>query len=226
MPANLEQVQTAYKEYTKLCTHVRNLSWNQWITKCNNNINSAEVWRIIKAVKGTAPKTPTHPRPQEEVDSLCDSFAQRCLPENLPERTNNILTNMLPERVHTVTTATYEAEDTNQEFTISELEDVLDRLKDTAPGEGTVCYSMIKITPLSTRHLFLRLINQSFSEGRLLTRWKMVKIIPFPNKDKMHRPIALLPTFSKVMERLVLARVKWSAQPINQYSLGFEKAFY
>ena len=149
-PANAEHVQTAYKEYTKLCPHVRNLSWNQWITKCNNKINSAEVWRRIKASKGTAPISPTHPKPQEEADSLCDSFAQRCSPANLPERTNNILTNMVPERVRTVTTATYEAVDTDKEFTISELENVLDRLKDTAPREDTVCYSMIKNTPLST----------------------------------------------------------------------------
>ena len=111
-PAYLEQVQTAYKEYTKLCTHVRNLSWNQWITKCNNNINSTEIWRRIKASKGTAPRSPTHPRPQEEADSLCDSFAQRCSPEH----TNNILTNIVPERVRTVTTATYEAVDTDHEF--------------------------------------------------------------------------------------------------------------
>ena len=62
---------------------------------------------------------------------------------------------MVPERVRTVTTATYEAVDTDQEFTISELEDLLDRLKDTAPGEDTVCYSMIRNTPLSTRHIFL-----------------------------------------------------------------------
>ena len=75
-PANLEQVQTEYKEYTKLCTHVRNLSWNQWITDCNNNINSSEVWRRIKTAKGTAPRAPTHHMPQEEEDSLCDSFAQ------------------------------------------------------------------------------------------------------------------------------------------------------
>ena len=80
--------------------------------------------------------TSTHPRPQEEADSLCDSFAQRCSLENLPERTNNILTNMVPERVRTVTTATYEAVDTDQEFTLSELENVLDRLKDTAPRRG------------------------------------------------------------------------------------------
>ena len=37
----------------------------------------------------------------------------------------------------------------------------------------------------------------------------------------MQRSISLLPAFSKVMERLVLTRVKWSDQPINPYSLGF-----
>ena len=66
---------------------------------------------------------------------------------------------MVLERVRTVTTAYYEAVGTDQEFIISELENVLDRLKDSAPGEDTVCYSMIKNSPLSTTHIFLRLIN-------------------------------------------------------------------
>ena len=50
-PANLEQVHTAYKEYRQLCTHVRNQSWNQWITDSNGNINSTELCRRIKAAK-------------------------------------------------------------------------------------------------------------------------------------------------------------------------------
>ena len=193
-PDNLEQVQTAYKEYTKLYEEELRQKTEQR---------------------------------RDSLHTLCHMkrkthyVTQRCSPENLQERTNNILTNMVPDRVLTVTTATYEAVDADQEFTISELEDVLDRLKDTAPGDDTVCYSMIKHTPLSTRHLFLRLINQSFSEGRLPTRWTIAKIIPIPKKDKTHRPISLLSAFSIVMERLVLARVKWSAQPINPYSLGF-----
>ena len=91
---NLELMQTAYKEFIQLCTHVRNQSWNQWITECNGNINSAEVWRRIKAAKGTAPRPPTHPKPQEEADSLCDSFAERSSSVNLPEQTNNVLTGM------------------------------------------------------------------------------------------------------------------------------------
>ena len=128
---------------------------------------------------------------------------------------------MAPERVRIITEATYEAVATDQEFTLSELEDVLHRLKDTAPGDDTVCNSIIRNVPLATKHLFLRLINQSFSEGKLPTRWKMAKIIPIPKKDKTHRPISLLPVISKVMERLVLARAKWSDQPINPYSLSF-----
>ena len=128
---------------------------------------------------------------------------------------------MAPERVRVITEATYEAVATDQEFTLSELEDVLHRLKDTAPGDDTVCNAMIMNVPLATKYLFLRLINQSFSEGKLPTRWKMAKIVPIPKKDKTHRPISLLPVISKVVERLVLARVKWSAQPINPYSLGF-----
>ena len=107
---------------------------------------------------------------------------------------------MVPERVRTITTSSYEAVDTDQEFTLSELENVLHRLKDTAPGDDTVCYSMIKNAPLDTSHLLTRLIKQSFSEGRLPTRWKMDKIIPITKKDKTHRPISLLPAFSKVME--------------------------
>ena len=65
----------------------------------------------------------------------------------------------------------YEPVDTDQEFTLSELEDVLSRLKDTTPGDDTVGYLMIKNAPLATRNLFLRLSNQSLTEGRLLTKW-------------------------------------------------------
>ena len=43
-----------------------------------------------------------------------------------------------------------EAAETDREFTLSELEELLLHLKDTAPGEDTVCYSIIKNASLST----------------------------------------------------------------------------
>ena len=88
---NLEQLQTAYKETSITTVHPckEPILEHQWITDCSNNINSAEVWRIIKAAKGTAPRPPTYPIQQEEADSLCDAFAQRLSSStNLPENTN------------------------------------------------------------------------------------------------------------------------------------------
>ena len=55
--------------------------------------------------------------PHEVADSPCGSFAQRCSPENLPEDTINKVKQMVPASVRTITTATYEAVDTDQEFT-------------------------------------------------------------------------------------------------------------
>ena len=75
--------------------------------------------------------------------------------------------NLVPERINIIRTAMNEAAETDQESTLSELEEILRHLKVTAPGLDTVCYSMIKNVPLSTRYLILRLINQSVTEGRL-----------------------------------------------------------
>ena len=150
----------------------------------------------------------------------CDSVVQRCSPGNLLEDTINKRTQMILADIYTITIAAYEPVDPGHEFTLSELEVVLYHLKDTAPRDDTVCYSIIKNAPLATRNFFLRLINQPFTEWRLPTKWKMTNIIPIPIKDKRIVPSSHY-FLSKVMERLVLTKVKWSAQPINQYSLSF-----
>ena len=50
---------------------------------------------------------------------------------------------------------------------------------------------------------------------------KWTRLYRSQRKTKRIVPSHYFRYFSKVMERLVLARVKWSAQPINTYSLGF-----
>ena len=51
---------------------------------------------------------------------------------------NKILRTPPPELVCTITTATYEAVDTEQKFSLIGLKDVLHYLKDIAPGDDTV----------------------------------------------------------------------------------------
>ena len=65
--ANLELMQAAYKEFIELCTHVRNLSWNQWITECNGNINSIK----LAVEEETNPATSNNINP-----STCDDVTE------------------------------------------------------------------------------------------------------------------------------------------------------
>ena len=110
---------------------------------------------------------------------------------------------------------------TDQEFTLSELEEVLHRLKDIICARRGHCL-LLNDQERTTSHKtpFPPTHQPVILRGRLPTRWKIAKIVPIPKKTT-HHPISLLTELSKVMERFGLARVKWSAQPINPYSLGF-----
>ena len=85
---------------------------------------------------------------------------------------------------------------------------------------------MIKNAPLGFRHLLLRLINQSFQEGKLPEAWKTARIVPIPKPKKKgaFRPISLLPVMGKLMERMVLInRLRWTAEPLCNQPLGFRR---
>ena len=162
-PDTLKQVQEAYeayKAYTELCTLVRNNSWNAWITECNNNPNMAEVWRRIKAANGRRQLVSTYPRPQEEANRLCTTFIQRSSSDNLPTDTTKALTGCFPDRINTIKTAI------NRETETIQLEEIISHLKDTAPDEDIVCYSMIKILPLPTKYLIPNQTYQPVIYGR------------------------------------------------------------
>ena len=155
---------------------------------------------------------------------MCATFIQRASSDNLPEDTTNALADLVPDRIN-IRTAINEETETDREFTLSELEEIISHLKDTVPGVDTMSYSMIKDVPLSSRYPVLGLINQFFTESKLPAAWKVAKIVPIPIKDMSHRPIFLLPALSKVMERMILTRIYWSAQPFHQTSLGFKRGF-
>ena len=63
------------------------------------------------------------------------------------------------------------------------------------------------------RHALLRAVNASWMEGAVPCEWRQAPIIPNPKagKDKQrvasYRPIALTSHHSKLVERMVLARL-------------------
>ena len=79
-----------------------------------------------------------------------------------------------------------EAESYNENFTMTEFNNALSKKKSTSPGADTIHYDMLKHLSESGKWLVLRLINKSWTEGKLPDQWKLGTIIPLlkPNKPE------------------------------------------
>jgi Reverse transcriptase (RNA-dependent DNA polymerase)/Endonuclease-reverse transcriptase len=83
-----------------------------------------------------------------------------------------------------------------------------------APGPDNIVNQALKEMPFSACDLLLRIINASLSHCHFPSPWQTGKVILFPKpgkplrSPKSYRPISLLPTMSKLLEKVVLARLQ------------------
>ncbi|KAF0287013.1 putative RNA-directed DNA polymerase from transposon BS [Amphibalanus amphitrite] len=101
-------------------------------------------------------------------------------------------------------------------FSESELSHQLQRLhRRKAPGPDGVCNEHLTHLGPVARRALLRAINASWLESSVPREWRQARIIPIPKagKDKQriasYRPIALTSHLSKLVERLILARLRY-----------------
>ena len=91
---------------------------------------------------------------------------------------------------------------------------------------------MIKELPQCAKNIFLKILNRMLSIGYFPKLWKISKIIMIekPGKDptiaSSYRPISLLPTLSKVFEKLLIKKLQCIIEERNiipQHQFGFRK---
>ena len=84
---------------------------------------------------------------------------------------------------------------------------------------------MMKQVPASYLTALSELYTTSLNSGKLPRAWKEAKIVPIPKKGKdTYRPISLLPVQSKLMEKIMLQRIRWIAAPHHARAMGFKPA--
>ena len=98
-------------------------------------------------------------------------------------------------------------------FSEEELNQQLRRCSLKAPGPDGVCTEhLLHLGPRASTAL-LRLCNESWLRGEVPSEWRRATIVPIPkavtNKSKVssYRPITLISHLTKLIERLVLARL-------------------
>ena len=219
-------------------------SWRNYTNELDPRENPTKVWRTIAAMDGRKTKTrsgtsiklgnKTATTDQEKADLFIKSYQQdskivknktadkptvlahRQAVKKLCDQCNNKYTGMCCP------------------FSPTELDMALRKLKGKkSPGLDRITNDMLKKLPPKGKEILLQLYNLSWSNKQCPKEWKTAEIvtIPKPGKDHSlttsHRPISLLSCISKLMERMVQARLQDFLERRNLLhpsQAGFRKA--
>jgi hypothetical protein len=102
-------------------------------------------------------------------------------------------------------------------FTESELDELLRQTANkSAPGSSGIGWSLLKKGWGAVKDHLILIYNACFSLGHHPARWREAKVIAIPKLDKpdyslpkAHRPILLLETMSKLLEKVVAKRMQY-----------------
>jgi ribonuclease HI len=124
------------------------------------------------------------------------------------------------------------SENYNTLFTLSELQQALQKCNDSAAGLDTIHYQLLTHLPEKSLLVLLNAFNHIWITGLFPPSWRQAVIVPIPKPGKdpsdpgNYRPIALTSCLCKTMERLVNARLVWHLESqglITDLQCGFRQ---
>ena len=213
--------------------HFETARYNDYIDKLNTNktINIRNFWNAVARLRRIPQNT--HPLKHNGKYIYTDREKAEVLGQTLYE-TFQPRTDEKVDREHINTVTTFintnrqlfnhldnTQDEQVQEITMEELDLALKKTKNTSPGPDNIPYTIFRNLPNQTKQYLLDIFNASIKLGYLPTRWKKADIILFPKPGKdltnptNYRPISLIPTISKILERILTNRL----HPLIQHIL-------
>ena len=214
----------ARKEVKKVILEAKRKNWQDFTSQLNHRTNSKEVWDKIHRIRGKSTKSNmatlvTNDQyitsNTEKANVLVKHYQKVSSDASLPTKFIPVkkaaepkINKLIEDNCDPNPDPTY-----NKDFTLIELNQALSMCKNTAPGEDLINYEMIRQLPENGKVKLLELYNKSWHEGTSPEAWGKAVIIPIlkPFKDKSdpasYRPISLTSALTKVMQRMIKARL-------------------
>ena len=206
-----------YRHYQKKVQLEIRVAKIRWVE--NQKESSKKVWNIVRGLTGVTRKQ------QNDVGSIIAQFSSAF---EAAEEINNTFaksfSGTLPNWNFFEALIMNNDEwdvDTSVESLYYELKQLNSK---KSCGSDGIHARLLKEAALILAEPLSHLLSTSISEGRIPFQWKTTNIVPIPKSSNITldnlRPISLLPTMSKILERRVLASMKpelLKLYGVNQY---------
>ena len=222
--AHAQAYKLARENLTKVTAEAREESWQKFVTELDPKTDPGKVWKTIAAMDGRKPKTrsgtsikmgdKTATTDQQKAKLFNQSYhlESRIVKDKKADKPT-----IKAHRAAVKECSYCSGQRTGMccPFTKEELKTAMTRLKSgKSPGEDKITNNMLVRLPPIGKEALLYLYNKSWETKTCPKEWKSAVIVtlPKPGKDPSlttsYRPISLLSTISKLMERLVQQRLQ------------------
>lgn len=168
-----------------------------------NNSNAKDLWKSLKHLNIKQQQNtdiPTYLRKPDEVNSYFSSIFHPL--NNCPDTTNWYLSHTFDENI----TFQFKLP------TVTEVQSVIDKLKSNAYGSDEISITMIHLCSVKICKHITHIINCCLESSYFPNKWKISLIKPIPKIKEPKsfndlRPITLIPTLSKILEKIVQPQI-------------------
>ena len=232
---NLKKLQ-ARKRY--IVKNAKRNSFQQYVSCINSRTPAAEVFKKIKAIKGTqyTRKAIVLLRDNEVIhgekqvsDILVSHFSSV---SSLDHFEDEFVYNMVEAEIQDIDFKTNNEEDYNCNLTYEELELALEGSKDAFPGPDDIPYILLRKMSTANKKSLLKFYNFIWNSNSIPKQWKLAVLIPLLKPGKLasdmnsYRPIALTSCLCKIYEKIIVQRLNFYLEVnevLKPYQSGFRK---
>ncbi len=204
-------------------------SWQDYVGKITSSTPIKKIWDKVKKIEGKDPPLVKHLKKDgEDVSDIKE--ISNILGENFSNNSSSKhYSNEFQRKKkiferENINFNSNNNEEYNEPFSRKELQNALNKAKDTATGPDDLHYQIIKHLPHETQDILLELFNKVWDNGTFPKIWKEAAVIPIPRPSKDHensqnyRPIALTSCLCKTLERMINDRLVWFLESNNLLS--------
>ena len=206
--------------------------WSKYCGKMNRFTDIGEVWKQVKGMRDSTKNTHIFHNLIVNGNIVTEATDKANAVAHFFKSIDRSFTLNSRENDDTLCKDISDEDCINDAFNMNEMNNVLKDLKNSAPGKDDIYAIMLKNLPQMALDIILDLYNDIWNFSCFPSQWYEVVQIPVlkPGKDptlvSSYRPISLLSTLFKVMEKMIKNRLTWSLdikKKLNPLQSGFRK---